>query len=82
MYVAIVGASPGWALLGDAGYHKDLITAQGMTPSTEMAELVAALQPNAAETRRFLGLMAGTVAVPDFFAPASVARITGHPIAA
>ena len=128
-------AGPGWALLGDAGYHKDPITAQGMTdallhaellaaaimhglsegasldaallefgrrrddavrpmygltadlarlapPSPEMAELLAALQPNAAETRRFLGLMAGTVAVPDFFAPANVARITGSPLAA
>ena len=123
-------SGPGWALVGDAGYHKDPITAQGMTdallhaemlaaavvqglsedqsidtaltdyarrrdekarpmygltadlsrlapPSPQMAELIAALQSNVAETRRFLGLMAGTVAVPDFFAPASVARITG-----
>lgn len=23
--------SPGWALVGDAGYNKDLITAQGIT---------------------------------------------------
>lgn len=128
-------SGPGWALVGDAGYHKDPITAQGMTdallhaeflatavmqglstgpsldaalleyggrrdeaarpmyaltadlarlapPSPETAELIAALQPNAAETRRFLGLMAGTAAVPDFFAPASVARITGRPLAA
>jgi 2-polyprenyl-6-methoxyphenol hydroxylase-like FAD-dependent oxidoreductase len=128
-------SGPGWALLGDAGYHKDPITAQGMTdallhaellaaavmqglsaghsldaalleygcrrdesarpmyaltaelarlapPSPEMAELVAALQPNAVETRRFLGLMAGTVAVPDFFAPTNLARITGRPLAA
>ena len=30
----------------------------------------------------FLGLMAGTVAIPDFFAPAHLARITGEPLAA
>ncbi len=47
-----------------------------------MAELLPALQANPAETRRFLGLMAGTVAVPDFFAPANLARITGHTLAA
>lgn len=128
-------SGPGWALLGDAGYHKDPITAQGMTdallhaellatavmqglsaghfldsklpeygrrrdeaarpmyaltadlarlapPTPEMTELVAALQSNAGETRRFLGLMAGTVAVPDFFAPANVARITGRSLVA
>lgn len=125
----------GWALLGDAGYHRDPITAQGMTDallhaellavavmqglsagqsldaalldygrrrddmarpmyaltgdlarlaprSPDMAELLPVLQANHAETRRFLGLMAGTVAVPDFFAPANVARITGRTLAA
>ena len=33
---------PGWALLGDAGYHKDPITAQGMTDALLHAELLAA----------------------------------------
>lgn len=32
----------GWALLGDAGYHKDAITAQGIVDAFSQAELVAA----------------------------------------
>jgi 2-polyprenyl-6-methoxyphenol hydroxylase-like FAD-dependent oxidoreductase len=32
---------PGWALVGDAGYHKDPITAQGITDSFRDAELLA-----------------------------------------
>jgi flavin-dependent dehydrogenase len=32
---------PGWALLGDAGYHKDPITAQGMTDALLHAEVLA-----------------------------------------
>lgn len=32
---------PGWALVGDAGYHKDPITAQGMTDAFRDAELLA-----------------------------------------
>lgn len=32
---------PGWALVGDAGYHKDPITAQGMTDAFLHAELLA-----------------------------------------
>ena len=35
-------SGPGWALLGDAGYHKDPITAQGMTDALLHAELLAA----------------------------------------
>jgi hypothetical protein len=34
------------------------------------------------KTRRFLGVMAGAVEVADFFAPASIARITDAPLAA
>jgi 2-polyprenyl-6-methoxyphenol hydroxylase-like FAD-dependent oxidoreductase len=128
-------SGPGWALVGDAGYHKDPITAQGMTdallhaellaaaimqglsggrsldaalieygrrrdekawpmygltadlarlapPSPEMAGLLGALTTNPRAARDFLGLMAGTVAVPDFFAPANLARINGEPAAA
>ena len=33
---------PGWALVGDAGYNKDYITAQGITDAFRDAELVAA----------------------------------------
>ena len=32
---------PGWALVGDAGYHKDPITAQGITDAFAGAELLA-----------------------------------------
>jgi flavin-dependent dehydrogenase len=124
-------SGPGWALLGDAGYHKDPITAQGMSdallhaellaaaivrglsegeslddalsdygrrrdakarpmyamtsdlarlapPSADMVSLLSALQDKPADVRRFLGLMAGTVAIEDFFDPASLARITGQ----
>jgi flavin-dependent dehydrogenase len=126
---------PGWALVGDAGYHKDPITAQGITDAFRDAELLAdaldaglvgqhpledaleryerirneltrplyeltrefaALAPPAAEQRalfaalrdqqeevnRFLGVVAGTVPVADFFAPASLARIVGATVPA
>lgn len=32
---------PGWALVGDAGYHKDPFTGQGMTDALKGAELLA-----------------------------------------
>jgi 2-polyprenyl-6-methoxyphenol hydroxylase-like FAD-dependent oxidoreductase len=34
-------AGPGWALVGDAGYHRDPITAHGMTDAFRDAELLA-----------------------------------------
>jgi len=125
----------GWALLGDAGHHKDPITAQGMTdalldaellssaiveglsgsrpldaalrdygrrrdevaqpmhaltadfarlapPPPAMAALLDALRDNPADTARFLGVIARTVPVGDFFAPANLARIVGADLAA
>lgn len=113
---------PGWALVGDAGYHKDPITAQGITdafrdaellseaidaglsgrqlldaalacyeqqrdeaampiyeftyqlaalrpPAPEMQQLFAALRHNQEQTDRFFGIVAGTVPIPEFFAP-------------
>ena len=128
-------SGPGWALLGDAGHHKDPITAQGMTdalldaellaaavvegmsgnrpldaalsdygrrrdaaarpmhgltaefaglaaPPPAMIELLHALRGNPADTARFLGVIARTVAVDDFYAPANLARITGGELAA
>jgi flavin-dependent dehydrogenase len=119
----------GWALVGDAGYHKDPYTAQGITdsfrdaellteaidagfsgrrpldealadyeqqrntavmpmyeftlqlanlavpPSPEMPQLFAALCGNQVETNRFFGTLAGTVPIPEFFAPENVQRI-------
>jgi flavin-dependent dehydrogenase len=119
---------PGWALVGDAGYHKDATLGQGITdafrdadllaeaiddgfsgrrpleaaladyehrrnraatpmyelvsqlatlepPPPEMQQLFAALKGNQAETDRFMGVIAGTVPVQEFFAPANVARV-------
>jgi 2-polyprenyl-6-methoxyphenol hydroxylase-like FAD-dependent oxidoreductase len=36
-----VPGGPGWALLGDAGYHKDPVTAQGIVDAFRDAELMA-----------------------------------------
>ena len=119
---------PGWALVGDAGYHKDPYTAQGITdafrdaellaaaidagfsgqrplsealanyerqrnehvlpmyeftcqlasfepPSPEMQQLFGALSGNQVETNRFLGTIAGTVPIPEFFSPENIGRI-------
>jgi flavin-dependent dehydrogenase len=118
---------PGWALVGDAGYHKDPVTAQGISdafrdaelladaidssfaggvpmdealagyerarneavlpmyeltcqiaalaPSPEMQQLMAALHGNQPSTNRFFGTLAGTVPIPEFFAPENVQHI-------
>jgi flavin-dependent dehydrogenase len=119
---------PGWALVGDAGYHKDPITAQGISdafrdaellaaaiddgfaerqslpealtgyerqrneaampifdltcqlaslqpPPPEMQQLFGALRHNQEQTDRFFGTIAGTVSVPDFFAPENLGQI-------
>jgi flavin-dependent dehydrogenase len=119
---------PGWALAGDAGYHKDPCTAQGMTdafrdaellveaiddgfsgrasledalalyeekrdtasapmfdftchmarvepPTPDMQQLFAALAHNQAQADRFFGILAGTVAIPDFFSPENMSQI-------
>lgn len=126
---------PGWALVGDAGYHRDAITAQGMTdaflhaellaqainagfngslpmdealaeyqnkrdtsvmpmywltndlarlapPSPEMTQLMGAVYGNPRATRDFLGIVSGTVGIPDFFAPANIGAIMGARLAA
>ena len=123
---------PGWALVGDAGYHKDPITAQGITdafrdaellaaaldagfagaqpleaalaayeltrneesrglyeltcefaslapPTVEQQALFGALRTNEEDTRRFFGVVAGTVRADEFFAPGNLARIVGAP---
>jgi len=118
----------GWALVGDAAYHKDPITAQGISdafrdaellaeavdaslsgrrpveeamvayaqqrndaalpiyeftcqlatlepPSAEMQQLFASLRGNQADTDRFMGILAGTTSIPEFFAPENLGRI-------
>jgi 2-polyprenyl-6-methoxyphenol hydroxylase-like FAD-dependent oxidoreductase len=41
MHSSATASGAGWALLGDAGHHKDPITAQGMTDALLDAELLA-----------------------------------------
>jgi hypothetical protein len=40
-----------------------------------MTQLVAALRGNQGDTDRFLGVVAGTVAIPEFFATGNIERI-------
>jgi 2-polyprenyl-6-methoxyphenol hydroxylase-like FAD-dependent oxidoreductase len=121
---------PGWALVGDAGYHKDPCTAQGISdafrdaelvadaidagfaqakplesalaeyeqrrntvtqalyeftcqlatlepPAPELQQLFAALPGNQPEIDRLFGTFAGTVSIPEYFAPENVQRIVG-----
>ena len=51
-------------------------------PSPAQAALLNALADNSADTGRFLGVMAGTVPVADFYSPANLARIIGADLAA
>jgi len=119
---------PGWALVGDAGYHRDPITAQGISdafrdaellaeaidaglsvrrpldqalgdyerrrdeavrpmyeltyqfaslqpPPPETQQLIGALRHDQAQTDRFLGTIAGSVPIPEFYAPENLGRI-------
>lgn len=122
---------PGWALVGDAGYHKDPITAQGITdafrdaellataidnglagrrplidalmdyerarneavmpmyeltcqlaglqlPPPEMQHLLGVISQDPVQTSRYIGTVAGTVPIPEFFAPENIERILGE----
>jgi 2-polyprenyl-6-methoxyphenol hydroxylase-like FAD-dependent oxidoreductase len=44
-------------------------------PPEQMARLYQALRTNQQETDRFVGTLAGTVPIPEFFAPENVQRI-------
>lgn len=46
---------PGWALVGDAGYHRDPITAQGITDAFRDAELLAGAIDDGFSGRQPLG---------------------------
>jgi 2-polyprenyl-6-methoxyphenol hydroxylase-like FAD-dependent oxidoreductase len=57
---------PGWALVGDAGYNKDFITAQGMSDAFRDAELCAtAVHESFSNVRPFEAAMAGYQAARD-----------------
>lgn len=118
---------PGWALVGDAGYHRDPVTAQGITDAFRDADFLAeavdegfsgrqeletalaayerrrndavramyqvtchlaarqippggqlllrALRDNQMETDRFLGTLAGTTSISEFYSPANLLGI-------
>ena len=44
-------------------------------PPPEMQQLMAALRHDQAQADRFFGTIAGTVPIPEFFAPENVGRI-------
>lgn len=46
-------------------------------PSPEQELLFAALLHNQEETNRFIGTLAGTVPIPEFFSPENLGRIIG-----
>lgn len=122
---------PGWALVGDAGYHKNPITAQGITdsfrdaellfhaisetqaganydafaeyerarneatmplyqmtadlaqlkpPAPEVQAILSAIQGDPMEAGRFLGTIAGTVPIPEYFSPDNIEAILGAPV--
>ena len=57
---------PGWALVGDAGYNKDFITAQGITDAFRDAELCTdALDRTFTGAREFDGAMAAYQSARD-----------------
>jgi hypothetical protein len=44
----------------------------------EVQRLLRALCGNQSDTERFLGVWAGTVPIPEFFAPENIQRILNH----
>ena len=46
-------------------------------PAPQMSQLLAALRGNQHDTDRLIGVLLGTVPVPEFFAPGNIQRIKG-----
>ncbi len=46
-------------------------------PPPEMQRLFAALRDNEEQSGRFIGTIAGTVPIPEFFSPENMQRLTG-----
>ena len=46
-------------------------------PAPQMSRLLAALHGNQHDTDQFIGVIAGTVPVAEFFTPDNIQRITG-----
>ena len=57
---------PGWALVGDAGYHKDAVTAQGISDAFRDAEaLTQALESALSDRQRFASALGAYQAARD-----------------
>jgi flavin-dependent dehydrogenase len=76
---------PGWALVGDAGHHKDSITARGITDAIVQAELlVARIVGNVADPERLdaaLGFFAADrddLMMPGYRATVASAKLEHH----
>ncbi|QKG19909.1 NAD(P)/FAD-dependent oxidoreductase [Actinomadura verrucosospora] len=72
---------PGWVLIGDAGHHKDSLTARGITDAFLQAELLAGphapLDPGAAA--RWFGRNRDELLMPGYRATLAVARLDVEP---
>ena len=72
---------PGWALVGDAGVTMDPSTAEGITNALRDATFSpkpstrASPAGSRADTNRFLGTIAQTAPIAEFFAEENVRRI-------
>jgi SAM-dependent methyltransferase len=53
----------------------DVISTIRRPPSPQMSQLLAALRGNQGDADQFIGVIAGTVPIPDFFAPGNIQRI-------
>ena len=62
-----------------ASLEQCLALAPGHAPA-QMQQLIAALRHNPTQADRFIGTIAGTVPVAEFFAPENLVRITGMAI--
>ena len=49
-------------------------------PPPAIQELFGALRGNQYQTDRFFGLMAGSVAIPDFYSPENIGRIMSEDV--
>ncbi len=56
-------------------FCRGLLFASLDSPSPEMQQLLGALHGNQAKTNRFFETMAGTVSIPEFFAPDHIVQV-------
>jgi hypothetical protein len=50
-------------------------------PTAQMAQIIGALPGKPVQAQRFLGVFAGTIAVPDFFSPGNLQELLASPAA-